>query len=60
MVEYRKKLQVGHAGAKDGCIPVTKRELTKPYADHIENITVRRSDPFKRTETHQESEKEQT
>jgi hypothetical protein len=49
-----------HAGATDGCYPVTTRELTKPYADHVENITVRKGDPFKRPETHQKSEKEQT
>jgi hypothetical protein len=54
----QKKPEGGHAGAKDGCIPVTKRELAKPYADHVENVTVRKGNPFKRTETHQKSEKE--
>jgi hypothetical protein len=36
------------------------RELTKPDADHVENIIVRSGDPFNRTGTHRKSEKKQT
>jgi hypothetical protein len=60
MAEYRKELKAAMPARRTVGIPVTKRELTKPFADHVENITVRIGDPFKRTETHQKSEKEQT
>jgi hypothetical protein len=57
MAEYRKELKVAMQARRTVGVPVTKSELTEPYADHVENITVRKSNPFKRTETHQESEK---
>jgi hypothetical protein len=58
MAEYRQKMKVAMQARRTVVIPATTRELAKPYADHVENITVRRGDPFKRTETHQKSEKE--
>src|SRR5690242_19436515 len=39
MAEYRKELKAAMPARRTVGFPVTKRELTKPFADHVENIT---------------------